>query len=87
MGWNCSPLDVTYRDIAQFIEENCEGTFVFYDNTIQFSGFLIVDDIVKTRDKVKAFIIEAVNKKIKNDELDFDDDDIIESLEFFDIKI
>ena len=84
MGWHASTFDfITYRDIAQFIEKNCEGTLTFNDHPMGFNGFVEVDDIEDVRIKVKKFIVD----EIKNNPLDDYDDDQIEALEFFSIKM
>lgn len=87
IGWNCSPLDISYRQLSEFIESNCNGTLVYYDNGVQFNGFVIVDDIEDVRVKVKSFVINKINEMIKNDLLDLDDEEILESLTFFNIKV
>ena len=51
-GWNASALDINYREISEFIEEFCEGVLLCYDNEIQFSGFIIVDDVNDVKIKV-----------------------------------
>ena len=82
MGWHSSTFDfITYRDIAEHIEENCEGTLTFNDHPMGFNGFVEVDNIEDVRTKVKAFII----KKIKDNKLDIYDDDQQEALEFFNL--
>jgi len=86
-GWNCTPCDISYREISEFIESNCNGTFVFYDNEVQFNGFVIVDDIEDTREKVKNYIVNKIKEKIEEDEIDIDDSEVQESLEYFDIKV
>lgn len=86
-GWNATPCDISYRELSDYIEKNCEGTFVFYDNEIQFNGFVIVNDIIDTREKVKKYIVENIKEKIENDLVDLDDSDVIESLEFFGLKV
>ena len=83
MGWHSSTFDfIKYRDIAEFIEENCSGTLTFSNHPMGFNGFVEVDDIEDVRVKVKAFIIE----QIKANKLDSYDDDQEEALEFFNIK-
>ncbi|XPV67417.1 MAG: hypothetical protein ACNI25_08815 [Halarcobacter sp.] len=86
-GWHCIPCDITYRDISEFIENNCDGILVFYDNDIQFNGFVIVDDIKDVREKVYLFIIKRLKKMLADDSLDLDDDEILESLEYFNIEV
>ncbi len=85
-GWQASALDINYREISDFIEENCEGTLLCYDNEIQFNGFVIIDNIQNTRNQVKEFIINRANEKITNKEIELDDDDVIEAFEYFGIK-
>lgn len=82
-GWFSSALEINHRMIASFIEENTQGTFVFFDNDIIFNGFVISKDIMKCREQVKDFIIKSINKEI----LDLEDSEVIESLEFFEIKV
>lgn len=86
MGWEATALDINYRDIAEHIEQSCTGSLVFYDNGIQFNGFVIVNEIEDVREKVKTFIVKQINEKIENSELDSDDDDVCEALEFFGIE-
>ncbi len=83
MGWNSSTFDfITYRDIASFIEENCEGTITFNDHPMGFNGFVEVDNIEDVRSQVKGFIVS----QIKANKLDDYDDDQLEALEFFNIN-
>ena len=86
-GWHASDLEINYRELSEFIEENCSGTLLCYDNEIQFSGFVIVDDIEEIRTKVKEFIIEKAKKNIEDEIIDIEDDDVIEALDFFGIRI
>lgn len=86
MGWYASALDITYRQIVEVIEDKTKGSLVFYDNSIQFSGFALVEEIKEVRSIIKEYICNTVNTKIKEDELDFDDEDVIEAIDFFEIK-
>ena len=85
-GWHASVLEINYREISEFIEESCEGVLLCYDNTIQFSGFVIVDDINDVRAKVKEYIANKAKENIKENLVDIEDDDVIEALEIFEIK-
>jgi hypothetical protein len=85
-GWNSSALEINHREISEFIEEFCEGVLLCYDNEIQFSGFVIVDDVEDVKQKVKEYIINKTKENIKSESIDIEDDDVIESLEFFGIK-
>jgi hypothetical protein len=86
-GWHASALEINYREISEFIEESCEGVLLCYDNTIQFSGFVIIDDIDDVRAKVKAYIAGKAKENIENEFIDIKDDDVIEALEIFEIKV
>ena len=85
-GWNASALEINYREISEFIEESCDGVLLCYDNEIQFSGFVIVDDVNDVKQKVKEYIINKAKENIKEQLIDIEDDDVIEALEFFGIK-
>lgn len=85
-GWNASALEINYREISEFIEESCEGVLLCYDNEIQFSGFVIVDDLNDVKQKVKEYIINKTKENIKEEIIDLEEDDVIEALEFFGIK-
>jgi len=86
IGWNASPLEISYRDIAEFIEDNCEGTLMFYDNGVQFNGFAVIEDINEVITKTKEFICNKAKENIEAGLVDIDDDDVIESMEYFGIK-
>uniref|UniRef100_UPI0040485039 hypothetical protein n=1 Tax=Aliarcobacter sp. TaxID=2321116 RepID=UPI0040485039 len=85
-GWNASALEINYREISEFIESSCEGVLLCYDNEIQFSGFVIIEDINEVRTKVKEYIVNKAEENIKKGFVDIEDDDVIEALEFFGIK-
>jgi hypothetical protein len=85
-GWHASALEINYREISEFIEDSCEGVLLCYDNTIQFSGFVIIDDINDVRAKVKEYIANKAKENIKENLVDVEDDDVIEALELFEIK-
>lgn len=86
-GWQASVLEINYREISEFIESSCEGILLFYDNTVQFNGFVIVDDIEDVKLKVKEYIINKAKVNIEKEIIDLDDEDVIEALEFFEIKV
>ena len=87
MGWEASALDINYREISEYIEKSCDGFFIFYDNEIQFNGFVIVKDIENTREKVKDFIIKKIKINIEEGNLDGDDLDTKDALEFFGVEL
>ncbi|NQY94436.1 MAG: hypothetical protein HRT43_09745 [Campylobacteraceae bacterium] len=88
IGWNAIPLDITYRELCTYIEKNCEGTFIFYDNGIHFNGFVVANDVNEVKEKLMKYISELIYDKISKKELILNDidDDQAESLEFFNIK-
>jgi hypothetical protein len=63
-------FDVDYRDIAQFVEDNCDGEFIYYENEIQFSGFTIAHDNDKAYKQVKEYIQDQISAKVESGELD-----------------
>ena len=85
-GWNASALEINYREISEFIEEFCEGVLLCYDNEIQFSGFVIVENVDDVKQKVKEYISNKTKENIEKQTIDVEDDDVIEALEFFGIK-
>lgn len=85
-GWHASALEINYREISEFIEESCEGVLLCYDNEIQFSGFVIVNDIEDVRGKVKDFIVKKAIENLENQLIDKEDNDVVEAFEFFEIK-
>ena len=83
-GWHAVAFDfITYRVLAEFMEEYCDGTFTFNDHPMGFNGFAVVDDIKAVRIQLKDFII----KQIKSNILDEYDDDQQDALDFFEISI
>ncbi len=87
IGWYAVACDISYREISDFIESNCEGILVYYDNQVQFNGFVIVKDLENTKFLVKDFIIKTIKNKIKKELIDIKEDDVIEALEFFELKV
>ncbi len=82
-GWHGTTFDeITYRIIAEFIEDNCEGTFTFNDHPMGFNAYAVLDDIESARVEIKEFIVN----KIKSLDLIDLDDDQKEALEFFGIS-
>ena len=84
IGYNCVVFDfITYRGIAEFIEENCEGTLTFNDHPLGFNGFVEVDNVEDVRVQVKKYVID----QIKANPMDEYDDDQKEALEFLGLKL
>ena len=82
IGWHVNAFGVTYRDIAEYIEENCEGILTFNEHSLGFNGFAEVTDINDVRKKVKQFAINSIKEK-NITELDEEQE---EALEFFGLK-
>lgn len=81
-GWHGIAFDnITYRGIAEFIEDNCEGTFTFNDHPMGFNAYAVLDDVESARVQIKEFIVN----KIKSLDLTDLDDDQKEAIEFFGI--
>ena len=80
IGYHCVVFDfVTYRGIAEFIEENCEGTLTFNDHPMGFNGFVEVDNIEDVRKQVKQYVVDLI-KSNPMDEYDEDQNDAIKFL-------
>ena len=62
-GWHASDLEINYRELSEFIEENCSGTLLCYDNEIQFSGLVIVDDLEESYNNIITFKKENLEYK------------------------
>ncbi len=85
IGWYATPFDIAYRTMSDFIEDNCAGTFVFYENDISFSGFVVVEDKKDVYTKLFKFVSELIEKRLSSiEELDSDQE---EALEFFNLKV
>ena len=86
IGWHACTFDfLQYRDLAQFMEDNCEGTLTFNDHPMGFNAYAIIDDANATAKQLKEFCIQKIKKE--NISADDYDEDQLEALEFFDIKI
>lgn len=88
IGWHAIPFNINYRQLTAYLEEQCEGTFLFYDNGMHFNGLVILDDIEDAKEKMTTYVVNEIKKKIDNGEIALDDldEDQEESLAFFNIK-
>ncbi len=86
-GWHGSALEISYRQITDFIEETCEGTLLCYENEVQFSGFAVINDIDNVRKEVYDFIVKTAKESLKNGKIDLDDEDASEACEYFNIEV
>ena len=84
IGYHCVVFDfITYRGIAEFIEENCEGVLTFNDHPMGFNGFVEVDNIEDVRKRVKQYVIDL----IKSNPLDEYDEDQIDAIKFLGLEV
>ena len=82
-GWHAIAFDeITYRSIAEFIEENCEGEFVFNDHPMGFNAYAVLSNVDEARVQIKDYIVNIITKL---DLSDLDEDQEV-SLEFFGIN-
>jgi len=85
IGWQACTFDfLQYRTLAEFMEENCDGTLTFNDHPMGFNAYAIIDDVDKTAQQLKAFCVEQIKKE--NITLEDCDDDQLEAMEFFGLK-
>jgi hypothetical protein len=82
-GWHGISFDeITYRGIAQFIEENCAGTFTFNDHPMGYNAYAILDNVQEARIQIKEYIVNI----IKNTDLSQLNEDQKAAIDFFKIK-
>ena len=85
IGWHACTFDfLQYRILAQFMEENCEGTLTFNDHPMGFNAYAIIDNPKKAAKQLKEFCIEQIKKE--NVSINECDEDQIEAIKFFGIK-
>ncbi len=88
IGWNATEFDVSYREMVEFLEENCDGTLlcIEQEEPYQFSGLGFLTDDAQAKEKLFAFCQEKVKKLINEDPLYTPEklsDDEEEAAEFF----
>lgn len=88
IGWQAVSLNITYRELCDYLEKHCQGTFVYYDNGMHFNGFVILEDIQDAQVKMHEYVYLRIQEKINQEELVLDDleDDEKEALTFFKYK-
>ncbi len=69
MSWHAVEFGVTNRDIADAIEEACEGTLycVHKEEPFFFSALVYVDDLEQAREAAKRMIVAKIEEKLAND--------------------
>ena len=86
IGWHACTFDfLQYRTLAEFMEETCEGTLTFNDHPMGFNAYAIINNPEQAAKQLKEFCIEQIKKE--NIPKDDYDEDQLEALEFFGIKL
>jgi len=85
--WYSCEFSINYREVAEFLEQNIEGTVICVENEnpYHFNGCAYAENIEEARKKAFEFIKETLKKHIDNKEIDLDnlEDDEEEALKFF----
>lgn len=87
--WYSCEFGINYREVAEFLEKNVEGTIVCVENEnpYYFNGCIFVDNIKIAREKAFLFIKESLKNKIDSKEIDLNnlENDEKEALKFFEL--
>ncbi len=86
IGWYATDFDITYRELVDILEENCEGVLlcVEQDEPYRFSGLGFIEDEESASEFLYKKVQEIIKNKIKEDE-DYLDE--TEALNFFQISL
>jgi hypothetical protein len=86
MGWHATEFNISYREIVEQFEEQCEGILICIEQEepYQFSGLGFVFDLEHARKIGFEYCAKVIKEKLENDE-DFAtlSDDEEEAAEFF----
>lgn len=90
IGWHATEFDVTYREMAEFLEAHCEGTLlcVEIDEPYQFSGMGFISDRHCAHQKLFDFCRERARAKMQEDpdfSVEMLTDDEQEAASFFEL--
>ncbi len=68
-GWHATEFNITYRDIVEQLEQQCEGVLlcIEQEEPYKFSGMGFVFDIEHARKIAFGYCTEAIKEKISND--------------------
>jgi hypothetical protein len=71
IGWNATEFNITYREMIEFLEAECEGTLlcIEQEEPYQFSGLGFLSDDDKAKEKLFKFCQEKAKHLIENDPL------------------
>jgi hypothetical protein len=71
IGWNATEFNISYREMIEFLEKNCEGTLLCIEQKepYQFSGLGFLSDDEKAKEELFRFCQEKAKHLIENDPL------------------
>jgi hypothetical protein len=87
IGWYATAFDINYRVISAYIESECEGVILYYDNGMAFHGFVLIEDEKEVFVKLLNYIKIYIEDMIQEQKITEFDDDQLEAAEFFDIEV
>jgi hypothetical protein len=88
IGWHITEFNVKYRELVEFLEENCDGTIlcIEQEDPYQFSGLGFLADNEQSTKAMFEYCKNIAQEKIKHDSdynLEELDDDQEEAAKFF----
>ena len=88
IGWQVTEFNLRYRELVEFLEQNCEGTMlcIEQEEPYQFSGLGFLSDDTHAQKVMFEYCQKHIKDKLENDDdflRDELDDDQLEALEFF----
>ena len=89
IGWNATEFNIAYREMVEFLEEQCEGTLLCIEQEephYQFSGLGFLSDDTEAKEKLFEYCRQKAENLMQNDPLYAKDklsDDEQEAAEFF----
>jgi hypothetical protein len=93
IGWQATEFGISYRELVEVIEEQCDGTLVCIENegeNYQFSGMGFIDDMECARKRCFEHCVKRIKTILEEDSsyrhADLSDDEE-EALEFFGITL
>lgn len=90
IGWHATEFDISYRELADFIEDNCDGILLCIEKEepYHFSGLGFISDATQAKEKLFKFCQNKIKNIIENDP-DYKkenlSDDELDACEFFKI--
>lgn len=69
IGWHATEFNITYREIVERFEEECEGVLLCIEREepYQFSGLGFITDMAQARDTAFRYCAEKIQNLIQND--------------------